>query len=41
MTSMKEYIVSISIKNKEFNTDKFKQYEDIREVLPKKCNENV
>ena len=41
MMSMKEYKVSMSINNKEFNTDKFKKYEDIRETLPKKCNDNV
>ena len=32
MTSMKEYKVYFLFKNKEFNTDKPKQHEDIREM---------
>ena len=35
MKSMKEYEVSISIKNKEFNTDKSRQYEGILKTLAK------
>ena len=38
---MKEYKVTISFKNREFNADKLKQCEETREMLAKKCNDNV
>ena len=41
MTSMKEYKVSILLTNKEFNSEKPRKYEEIREMFTKKCNDNV
>ena len=41
ITSLKEYKVSMSFKNKDFNADKPKQYEEFRGMLAKRSNDNV
>ena len=41
ITSLKEYKVFMSFKNKDFNADKPKQYEEICEMLAKKNHDNV